>query len=309
MILVTGVSGAFGSAAFEQLAADEQVEAIAGSRTPPAGGRVVDFDEPSSLREALAGIDVLLLVSAGYAEDDVVLHRHRAAIEAAAAAGVRHVIYTSLSGSGDRFTIALPHRWTEAALAKAPLDATVLRNGLYVEVPAGLGLAGAPAAAQSGVFRAPWGRGTVPVVARQDLVDVAVKVARETQQAITEDRTSPHAGKVYELDGASTVGGDQLAAALTTALGRPVRYESSPLGDIWDTLAEAGLPSYQIAHTVSLFSNINAELCKPVPSDLPALLDAPPRSVTDLLVDAVVTGGYEGHAGSSRRVGAAQEQL
>ena len=53
--------------------------------------RRIDFDDPASLADGFRGADVLVFISAGYAADDVVLARHGAVVDAAEAAGVRHV--------------------------------------------------------------------------------------------------------------------------------------------------------------------------------------------------------------------------
>ncbi|TQF03995.1 NmrA family transcriptional regulator [Kitasatospora acidiphila] len=284
MILVSGVNGNLGGLVHRQLVA-RGADVLAGTRTPAAGQRRVDFDDPTSLPEAFAGVDVLVLISAGYAEDDVVLARHGAAIDAAAAAGVRQVIYTSLAGSGDHLTIAIPHRWTEQALARSPLAWTVLRNGLYPEVPAGLGLA-ASGQPTDDVLRTPLGHGTVPVVSRADLADAAVRVALDADS----DPANQHRGRVYELEGTAVVGGAELAAAVSEVLGRPVRHRASPLGELWSGLEKAGLAPFQVAHAYSLMSTAAAGLLRAAAnSDLPALLDAAPRDARAGLVEAVRT--------------------
>jgi NAD(P)H dehydrogenase (quinone) len=288
MIVVTGVSGALGGAILGGLrAAGGPVVAGASSSGDGAGVRHADFDRPDTLERAFEGARVLVFVSAGYAEDDVVLARHGAVVRAAAAAGVEHVIYTSLAGSGERLTIALAHRWTEARLAEAPFDVTVLRNALYAEIPAGLALAGVPAAAESGVFAAPLGEGRVSVAARQDLAAVAVRVAAEAWQDVVSGGARRHAGRTYELEGVSAVGGHDLAEVLSEVLGRPVAYHPVPLRDARAGLA--GLEAYQAGHTISTFSNIGAGLMEAGRSDLPAFLDAP-RPARDLIAEAVRAG-------------------
>ncbi|MFF3245501.1 hypothetical protein ACFYWY_17625 [Streptomyces sp. NPDC002870] len=206
------------------------------------------------------------------------------------------MIYTSLAGSGDRLTIALPHRWTEARLADAPLDVTILRNGLYAEIPAGLALASAESAAESGVFAAPMGTGRMSVVAREDLADIAARIAVGTDADLRAGGRSRHAGRTYELEGVSAVGGEDIAGALAGALGRPVRYEAASLADVRAVLTAGGLEPYQVTHTISAFSNVNAGLLEQREGDLTALLEAPPRSVLDLITDTAKTGG-----GSSRQ--------
>ncbi|GAA2714623.1 MULTISPECIES: NAD(P)H-binding protein [Streptomyces] len=139
MILVSGAGGALGRLVAGELAGEPAVHdgVVLGTRTPrSAAERRVDFDDPSSLD--FTGIDTLVLISAGYGEDDVVIARHDAAIGAAEQAGVRHVVYTSLSGDGDHLPYALAHRWTERRLQGSRLDWTILRNGLYAEFLAGI---------------------------------------------------------------------------------------------------------------------------------------------------------------------------
>jgi NAD(P)H dehydrogenase (quinone) len=287
MILVTGASGALGGLILDRLTGVPGMRVVAGSSSADGATRRIDFDEPSTLVDCFGGVDVLVFVSAGLAEDDVVLDRHGAAIQAAAAAGVRHVIYTSLVRSGDQLTIALAHRWTEARLAAALFDSTILRNGLYAEIPAGIALAAAESAAATGVFRAPLGCGRMSVVAREDLADAAARIAVEVQRSLDAGERSRHAGRTLELDGVTAVGGKEVATALAQALRRPVRYEPGWLGDTRAELAGGGLEPYQIGHTMSMLSNVNAGLLESPTSELPELLGGPPRAVMDLIVDAV----------------------
>ncbi|GAA1284192.1 SDR family oxidoreductase [Pseudonocardia aurantiaca] len=287
MILVTGASGALGGLVLHRLAAGG-APVVGGTRAPGnSSARQVDFDRPETLRSAFAGVDVLVLVSAGFAEDDVVLARHGAAVDAAASAGVRHVVYTSLAGSGERLSIALAHRWTEARLGGAPFHVTVLRNGLYAELLAGIVLAGAEQAAATGVFAAPWGAGRLAVVAREDLADVAARVAAQSDADLAGGARSRHAGRTYELEGVTAVSGADVAAILSAGVGRPVRYQPVSLADVRAALSAGGAEPYQVAHTISMFANLGAGLLDRRDSDLPALLDIEPRPVRDLLAEAV----------------------
>ncbi|NUW42628.1 NAD(P)H-binding protein [Nonomuraea rhodomycinica] len=288
MILVTGISGGLGSLIFHGLSGEEGLDVVGGTRSGDGvAARRIDFDDPASLAEGFRGVDVLVFVSAGYAEDDVVLARHGAVVDAAEAAGVRHVVYTSLAGSGSLMTIALPHRWTEARLADASFDVTILRNGLYAELPAGLAAAAAASAAETGVFAAAFGAGRVSVVARRDLADVAVRVAAEIQRDLAEGRRGRHAGRTYELEGVETIGGQDLADALGDALGRRVDYHPMSLSAARAALTGLGLEPYQVAHTISLFSNAGAGLLQARDTDLTALLPTAPRPVRDVVVEAV----------------------
>lgn len=303
MILVTGISGELGGLIHAGLAAEPDLEVLGGTRSPGAAGdgrgavRRIDFDVPATLTAGFAGVDVLVFVSAGFGDDDVVLARHGAVVAAAGAAGVRHVIYTSLSGSGDALTFALPHRWTEARLAAAPFDVTVLRNGLYSQLLADMAQSGLPSAAATGVFPAALGAGRISAVDRRDLADVAVRVAAEAQRDLLLDAGSGrHAGRTYELEGVEAYGGGELAAALAGAAGRTVAYRPVPLAAAREALEGAGMPAFQLTHTLSIFSNALAGLLEAGASDLPALLPAgaAPRAVETAFGEALGTAGAAG---------------
>ncbi|MEV4433196.1 NAD(P)H-binding protein [Streptomyces sp. NPDC049555] len=234
MILVSGAGGALGALVAGELAGRDDV--VLGTRAPrSAAERRVDFDDPSSLD--FAGVDTLLLISAGYGEDDVVIARHDAAIGAAERAGVRHVVYTSLSGDGDHLPYALAHRWTERRLQRGRLEWTILRNGLYAEF-----LAGIAAPGPDGVITAPLGEGRLAAVARADLAAVAAAVVAAP---------AAHAGKVYELVGERPLGGADLAAATGSS------YRPGALAATREAIAAAGeaLP-YQVPMLVGTYSAI-----------------------------------------------------
>ncbi|MBB1586947.1 MAG: NAD(P)H-binding protein, partial [Propionibacterium sp.] len=181
MIMVTGARGQLASLTLDELARSG-VETVAGTRHPSKGERLVDFDDPATLD--FSGISTLVLVSAGYAEDDIVVARHRAAIEAAERDGVKHVIYTSLTGAGDHLAFALAHRATEKILQASALEWTILRNGLYAELFGSL-LTWTPAGLVS-----PFANGAIAVAARPDLAIAAARVAASPKS---------HVGRVYEL--------------------------------------------------------------------------------------------------------------
>ncbi|MBB1255180.1 NAD(P)H-binding protein [Streptomyces alkaliterrae] len=234
MILVTGASGALGGLVAKKLAARDDV--VFGTRTPrSAAERRIDFDDPSSLD--LSGVDTVLMISAGFGEDDVVHARHDAFISAAEAAGVRHLVYTSLSGDGDHLAYALAHRWTERRLRASRLRWTVLRNGLYAEF---LAMIAAPDA--DGVITAPLGEGRLAAVAREDLAEVAARVVTAPEE---------HAGRTYELVGTDSLGGGDLAAALG------VTYLPGSLGAVRAAIGTPdGLPALQVPMVVGTYSAI-----------------------------------------------------
>ncbi len=168
MILITGAGGQLARRIVAHLrTAGAQV--VPGSRNPAEGGRRLDFDLPETID--LTDVSTLVLVSAGYAEDDIVTQRHASVIEAARRHGVKHVVYTSLVGAGDHLAFALAHRATERLLRDSGLSWTILRNGLYAELIGGL------LAWEQGVLVSPFNNGRVAAPTREDLAVAAARVA------------------------------------------------------------------------------------------------------------------------------------
>lgn len=269
MLLVTGASGGLGRLAAEHAAG--RTDVLLGTRSPDVpGARRVDFDDPASLPDAFAGVDTLLMISAGYGEDDIVTARHEAAVSAAEKACVAHVVYTSLSGDGDHLPYALAHRWTERRLRRSPLAWTVLRNGLYAELLAALA---APDA--DGRITAPLGDGRLAAVGRADLAEAAFQVAADP---------APHAGRVYELVGEVPLGGADLAAAVAGT------YAPGTLAETRAGLT--GAAPFQVPMLVGTYSAIAHGFLEGAgrPGDLRALLGRAPRPALDVYARVVREG-------------------
>src|ERR1700745_3953117 len=144
-VIVTGASGQLGRLAAEQLLGRLSPEELILVTRPPHAladlaergveVRHGDFDEPASLAEAFAGGDRMLLISTMAVGHRV--EQHQNALEAAAAAGVRHVAYTSTTNPvvghpcGE---VVEDHRLTEELLHGDGLAWTVLRNAAYAEL-------------------------------------------------------------------------------------------------------------------------------------------------------------------------------
>jgi len=183
-IIVTGASGAFGRAAAESLlqtcAAEDLVflsrstETLADFAERGASVRRADFDDPASLRPAMEGGERMLLISTTRVGSRV--EQHTAAVEAAKAAGVKHVVYTSILGCGapgNPSVEQFDHLATEQMIEASGLAYTHLRNSLYAEAVA---TAMAIPALAAGHKPENAGRGRVPIVSRDDCVAIAVGV-------------------------------------------------------------------------------------------------------------------------------------
>jgi NAD(P)H dehydrogenase (quinone) len=251
MILVTGARGQLASRVLADLH-DRGLPAVGGSRNPTADERRLDFDDPSSID--LRGVATVVLVSAGYAEDDVVVARHTAVIDAAVRDGVDHIVYTSLVGSGDHLAFALAHRITERLVRSSGVSWTILRNGLYAE------LIGSLLTWDDDRLTSAFGDGAVAAVARDDLAAVAATVAADPAR---------HRGETYEL-----VGMPFTAADVATRLG--VQHGSISLGeDRRRRLATPDLLPFQPPMLASIATSIRHDVLGDPHPDLETLLGRP----------------------------------
>ena len=222
-IIVTGASGQFGHAAatmlLEQVPAEDLVflsrtpENLADLAESGAHVRRADFDDPSTLAAAMEGGERMLLISTVRVGSRVA--QHTAAVEAAKAQGVRHVVYTSLLGvrtPGNPSVEGFDHIATERMIELSGLAWTFLRDSLYSDAVA---TAMAIPALQSGHKPENAGDGRVPVVSRNDCVATAVGVL--TQEG--------HADKAYDVTGPELWTLPAAMALVSQMAGKPIAVE------------------------------------------------------------------------------------
>lgn len=264
MILVTGTSGRLGSLILHHLHR-RAVPAVGGSRTPGPGGLRLDFDDPGSLH--LPHVDTLVLVSAGYGEDDVVIARHRRMLDAARRDGVAHVIYTSLVTEGEHVGFALAHRATERMVRGSGMAWTILRNGLYAE------LIGALLMWEHDAILSPFAQGHVAAPTRDDLAQAAALVAAEP---------GAHAGRTHDLTGPAFT-----ATGIAHALDAPVTELS--LSDYRTRLLQTpGLLPFQPPMLAGIATSVRHGFLANDHPDLACLLGRPPVFGLRTAIDAAV---------------------
>ena len=270
-IVVTGATGHLGHLIVEALLRDgvTPAEIVAGGRNLGAlddlaaqGVRVatVDYDDPRSLADALAGADTLMLVSAS--EPGKRVPQHRAVIDAAVAAGVTRIVYTSAPhASTSALVLAPEHKSTEELIAASGIPATILRNGWYTENYAGT----ARQAAESGTLVSSVGSGVVSSASRKDYADAAAVVL-----------TNPgHEGKTYELSGDIAWTQDELAAAISQVTGKKVVYTPVSAEEHAAILGSAGLDAGTVGFVTALDANIRDGLIGYTTGDLSRLIARP----------------------------------
>lgn len=274
---ITGSTGAFGSLAVKHLLAlkvpASSIVALARNEAKAAGlkasgvqVRIADYGDGASLAAALAGVDRLLLVSGSEVGKRAV--QHRAVIDAAKAAGVKLIAYTSIARADTSINpLAGEHKATEEALRASGLPFVVLRNNWYSENYAD----DVRRARDSGIIAAAVGEGRVASASRTDYAEAAVRALLGEGQA----------GKIYELGGAKAWDYRELAATASELLGRPVAFKPLTADERRKGLLAAGLPEGVAAFVVSLDQSIEAGSLASVSGDLEKLLGRKPQSLKE----------------------------
>jgi NAD(P)H dehydrogenase (quinone) len=229
-IAITGATGQLGRLAIAALQArDARPVALARSPEKAAdlGVEVRPFDYTRPDPAALEGITTLVLISSNDFNDRA--GQHRAVIDAAKAAGVGHVVYTSiLKGAANPMNLAEDHIATEAALIASGLPHTLLRNGWYTENYTGsLG-----AAVAHGAMAGSAGEGRVASAARADYAEAIAAVALD----------QGFQGKVYELAGDDGYTLPEMAAEVSRQTGKTISYTNLSEADHAALLQGFGLP-------------------------------------------------------------------
>src|SRR5262245_30413102 len=276
-LLVTGASGPFGQRVLHHLVDTLKIPAsdiIATTRPPDALAgwaaqgiilRAADFEEAASLPAAFEGAERLLLISTDAGDrPGRRIAQHKAAVEAAVKAGVKHVVYTSMpKPEGSPILIAPDHAATEAALAASALAGwTVLRNYWYFENL----LASLPHVIASGQWFTAAGDGRIANIARDDLARAAAVALASTAR-----------GKAT-----LTLGGDkprttaEIAALVSKATGKPIQVIQVSVDDLVKGIVGAGLPE-PVARLIASFDvNTAAGRAGDVSGDFKALTGVNP---------------------------------
>jgi NAD(P)H dehydrogenase (quinone) len=234
-IAITGATGQLGRLVVESLKTRVPAsEILALVRDPTKAAdlgvpaRAADYAQPETLGLALEGVDTLLLISSN--EVGQRLSQHRAVIEAAQAAGVKRIAYTSiLRADTTPIGLADEHKATEALLKASGLAYTLLRNGWYTENYAGA----VHGAVASDALIGSAGQGKISAAARADYAQAAAVVLA----------TDGHENKTYELAGDTAFTMADLAAEISAKAGKAIPYNDLPEAEYAKILESYGLPA------------------------------------------------------------------
>ncbi|MCX4583531.1 SDR family oxidoreductase [Streptomyces sp. NBC_01481] len=281
-IVVTGATGALGRLVIEELLAivpAEQLAAVVRNKEKAADLaargielRIADYSEPGTLAGAFRAGDRVLLISGSEVGRRV--PQHAAVIEAAKAAGVAQLAYTSvLGGPGADFRLAAEHQVTEQAIADSGLPYTFLRNGWYTEnytehlAPV----------LEHGAVVASAGEGRIASASRADYAAAAAA-------ALTGEG---HLGTAYELSGDVAWSFAEYAAELSRQTGRTITYNNVPAEAHLEILTGAGLPGPLAEIFVDVDAAVGRGLLAGTSGDLARLAGRPTTPLADSVAAAL----------------------
>lgn len=283
-IAVTGATGQLGRLVLDELLTNHEPAAlVAVVRDAGKAGelrargvqvRVADYSDPASLEVALTGVDKLLLISGSEVGSRVAQHAN--VINAAKAAGVNFIAYTSVLAADTTDLILAPeHKATEELIRASGLEYTFLRNGWYTENY----VQTVATARQTGAVVAAAGDGRVASAARADYAAAAAEVLS----------SAGHEGRVYELSGDYAWDFKELATALTEIAGREVVYQPVTAAELVEILTSAGLDQSTAGFLAALDADTRAGLLAAVTGDLSGLIGRPTTPLLQALRTAAAS--------------------
>lgn len=238
-IAVTGATGNLGSLIIESAltrgVAAGDITAIVRNESKAAALskkgvhlRVAPYEDEAALTAALQEVDRLVLVSGS--EVGQRLAQHTNIINAAKAAGVQFIAYTSLLNvETSELGLAPEHLGTEQLLAESGIDYSLLRNGWYWENYA----SAIDSGQATGKFFGAAGSARVSGAARLDYAEAAAAVVLSNDSA----------GKTYELAGSPSLSYQDIADEVAKVIGRDVTYVNQSVAEYQATLESFGVPS------------------------------------------------------------------
>lgn len=270
---MTGSTGRLGSRVVDRLHAAGVAQRLVvrdPSRAPHVVGAEIvtaEYGDADAVRSALDGVDVVFMVSGSESIDRV--DRHRTFIDAARAAGVRHLVYTSFFGASPdaTFTLVRDHWATEQHIRASGLAFIILRDNLYADfVPLMMD--------DEGVIRGPAGDGRATVVAQDDIADVAAAVLQNPDA---------HADACYDMTGPESLTMTEIAAIASSAMGRDVRFHNETIDEAYASRAKYNAPRWEVDAWVTTYTAIAAGEFDGVSSAIPDITGHPATSLADLL--------------------------
>ncbi|MBD3314233.1 MAG: NAD(P)H-binding protein [Chitinivibrionales bacterium] len=242
--------------------------------------RFADYDKPESLPQAFEGVETLLFISSSSRDDRQRIVQHRAVVEAAAKAQVKHIVYTSFIDAHppSPFHGAEVHQVTERLIMDGGMGWTLLRNGAYTDF---LLMMSGPAI-ERGALTTASRVGHVSYVAREDIARAASAVLREP---------AGHDRKVYVLTGPESLSQEDIAGVLSRVSAKNVEYRLVSEHEYVKHMANAmNMPVEAAAGFLGMTRAIEIGRMSYISDDVEILTGRPAQRVEEFLRRAQAAG-------------------
>ncbi len=236
------------------------------------GATSVEFvygDTPLT-RRALDGIDVLFMVSGR--ESATRLDEHKGLVDAAKAAGAKHIIYTSFQAVApdSDFTLGRDHYFTEQYILESGLHYTFLRDSFYLEffldIVTDDGLILGPAGVDGGGCSA---------VAQADVAAVAAAILRDPDE---------HINKIYDMTGPEILSMKDAARIISEETGQTVTYKQETINEAYASRRAAyDVPDWELDAWVSTYTAFDSGVLANTHSDVESILGRPALTLRDVI--------------------------
>lgn len=229
-----------------------------------------DLGDHALLTRAMRGIDRALLAMANApGQMDI----EKGFIDAAAAAGVERLVKLSAIGAEAHSPAVLKryHGAAEEHLRRSGLAYTALQPNFYMDNLLGL----APGIARDSVLVLPMGPGRVGAI---DARDVAEALVAELTRPGQDNRT-------FVITGPELLSFADIAAVLSAALGREIRYFDQPPDEFRRLMLGFGVPAWNVDAMLELFALIREDRNACVTDSFAAITGRPPRSLREFVRD------------------------
>jgi uncharacterized protein YbjT (DUF2867 family) len=242
---------------------------------------VIDYNRPETLQAAFQGCDKLFLLGPNALNQSEL---ERNAVEAAKAAGVRHIVKQSVMGAVEEsYSLAQVHRPGEKAIELSGLAWTFLRPNSFMQNA--VTFMGKTIRAE-GTFYTASGQARISHVDVRDIAAVAVEVL-----------TGPnYEAKAYTLTGPEALTYDELAGELSKALGRPISHINLSPSDLKSGMLAEGMPEAISDRMLDLERYFGEGRASRITNDIKQVTGREPRRLAEYVRETATTGVWDADA-------------
>ncbi len=289
MICVTGAGGTLSREVIRQLAR-RNASLRAGYFSPKAADAaratglqavIMDYNQPDTLRAAFLGCETVFLLGPN-ALNQTELELN--AVEAARAAGVRHIVKQSVMAAAEEsYSLARIHRPVERAIEASGIAWTFLRPNSFMQNTVTFM---APTIKREGAFYSASSDARISHVDVRDIAAVAVNV-------LTEPR---HQGKAYTLSGPEALTYDDMANELSQVLGRAISHINLPAADLRAGMLAEGMPEALADRMLDLERYFRENRAGLITDDVRQVTGREPRRFSEFVRETAAAGVWDADA-------------